>query len=108
MQQNPFISGIRGPNNIPNNNSLPNANTNQAQQFPSFPFYPAYNPMMGGFGFPNPQAQAEIQRVMDENLYKGQLKELESMGFKDKARNLQVLREVKGDVDSAIERLCSE
>jgi hypothetical protein len=63
------------------------------QAFPNLP-YPGsvYSNPMGGFGFPNPQAQAEIQRVLDENTYKDQLKELELMGFKDKARNLEVLR----------------
>lgn len=30
------------------------------------------------------------------------------MGFKDKARNLAVLKEVKGDVDSALEKLCAD
>ena len=77
QQQNPFISGIRGPVNPPNNNLFNgnNANANQGQQFSNQPFYPAFNPI-GGFGFPSSQAQAEIQRVMDENLYKEQLKEL--------------------------------
>lgn len=80
QQQNPFISGIGGPANLPNNNlfNANNGNANQNQQIPNPPFYPAFNPMggFGGFGFPNPQAQVETQRVMDENLYKEQLKEL--------------------------------
>lgn len=54
---------------------------------------PFFNPM-GGFGmgnpslFANPQAQAEMKRLMEESIYEAQLRELELMGFKDKARNL--------------------
>jgi hypothetical protein len=44
---------------------------------------------------------------MDEAMYKDQLKELELMGFKDKARNLVILKQVNGNVDSALEKLCS-
>lgn len=50
----------------------------------------------------NPLVQAEMQRVIDENFYRTQLKELELMGFKDRARNIAVLKEVKGDLDSAL------
>lgn len=102
LQQNPFISGIRGPSLPQNNGNMGfgqpaqnhnfNSQVNPNQAFQNPPFYQSlYNPM-GGFGFPSPQAQAEIQRVLDENLYKDQLKELELMGFKDRARNLAILR----------------
>lgn len=30
------------------------------------------------------------------------------MGFKDKAKNLAILKEVNGNVDSALEKLCSD
>lgn len=43
-----------------------------------------------------------MQRVIDENFYRTQLKELELMGFKDRARNIAILKEVKGDLDSAL------
>lgn len=56
----------------------------------------------------NPLVQAEMQRVIDENFYRAQLRELELMGFKDKARNIAILKEVKGDVDSALEKLCAD
>jgi hypothetical protein len=72
MSQNPFGSGISAPsipNTVPNNSpNLFNGGVPQNMQYPQFqgyPFSPFNNPMMGGFGFPNPQAQAEIQRVMD-------------------------------------------
>jgi len=29
------------------------------------------------------------------------------MGFKDKAKNIEVLKLVNGDIDSALEKLCS-
>ena len=29
------------------------------------------------------------------------------MGFKDKAKNIEVLKTVNGDIDSALEKLCS-
>lgn len=56
----------------------------------------------------NPLVQAEMQRVIDENFYRAQLRELELMGFKDKARNIAILKEVKGDIDSALEKLCAD
>lgn len=56
----------------------------------------------------NPLVQAEMQRVIDENFYRVQLRELELMGFKDKARNIAILKEVKGDIDSALEKLCAD
>lgn len=62
-----------------------------------------YSPFAG-----NPMVQAEMQRVIDENFYRAQLRELELMGFKDKARNIAILKEVKGDVDSALEKLCAD
>jgi hypothetical protein len=30
------------------------------------------------------------------------------MGFKDRKLNLSILKEVNGDVDSALEKLCSD
>lgn len=56
----------------------------------------------------NPLVQAEMQRVIDENFYRAQLRELELMGFKDKARNIAILKDVKGDIDSALEKLCAD
>lgn len=29
------------------------------------------------------------------------------MGFKDKAKNINILKQVNGDIDSALEKLCS-
>ena len=29
------------------------------------------------------------------------------MGFKDKAKNISILKQVNGDIDSALEKLCS-
>jgi len=69
MSQNPLVSGISGPtinNNIQNNSpSIFNGGASQNMQYPQYPVSPFYNPMMGGFGLPSAQAQAEIQRVMD-------------------------------------------
>ncbi len=30
------------------------------------------------------------------------------MGFKDKAKNINILKQVNGDIDSALEKLCSQ
>jgi hypothetical protein len=30
------------------------------------------------------------------------------MGFSDRARNLQILKQVNGDVDRALEKLCAD
>lgn len=54
---------------------------NQQNQNPNMPMFPFYNPMGSlGFGgqslFKNPQAQAEVQKLLDEATFKDQLKEL--------------------------------
>ncbi len=30
------------------------------------------------------------------------------MGFKDKAKNISILKQVNGDIDSALEKLCPQ
>ena len=40
--------------------------------------------------------------ISDDNSYENQLKQLEELGFCDKNRNLQVLRQVNGDVQMAV------
>lgn len=69
----------------------------------------------GSFGSGDGQAQSAGQQSLQtmlensffERTYALQLRELEEYGFKDRVRNLRVLREVKGDVDLAMEKLCS-
>ena len=88
----------------------PNPN---APQMPNMPFVNP-NPMMGSFGGGmnpmmggmNPAAmanfQAQLLKNMEEARFGPQLKELELMGFKDRARNLEILKQVGGDVDRAL------
>lgn len=92
--------------------SQPNLFQNQqsAAGMPAMPNMPFYNPYgMGGLGS-NPllaQYNAQMQQSLDEHKYKNELKQLQLMGFKDKTKNIQILKLVNGDIDSAIEKLCS-
>lgn len=58
----------------------------------------------------NPQQaalQQQIEKQFFAQIYSRQLKELSDYGFKDEAKNLQALRETKGNIDEAMEKLCS-
>jgi len=68
------------------------------------------NPMMANNWnsiFTNSLFQSQLSQMSDEVRYKDQLKELELSGFKDRAKNILILKQVNGDLDLAIEKLCS-
>ena len=98
----------------PPQNMAPQPNLFQNQQpaagnpfMPNMPFYNPYG--VGGLGS-NPllaQYNAQMQLSLDQHKYKTQLRQLQLMGFKDKAKNIEILKTVNGDIDSALEKLCS-
>ena len=108
--QNPFNNQLNPNPNISSTTANTNSNGGGTQN--PFMFNPSlFNPLMSGgnqsqgfnpFGF---GPRSEDNSKPPEERYKEQLEQLKNMGFINKELNLQVLQQVKGNVDLAVDRI---